>query len=174
MNINDIIPRVIEIMKTSRQAHPTVYSELDTGSIQAYPLFNLIGDAHTKAHTLFTAGRKAGQQHNERDLVETCFVTEVWLTRYHHNPDQHLPINRAQTEGVLFTITRNTAPFETHVKAYHIKRERNKPTELVYLSENTDPRGIMGRAFIAGWRSRAMSTEEVRRLQPQGIHAFLL
>jgi hypothetical protein len=77
-------------------------------------------------------------------------------------------------EGVMFAVARNAAPFSTLVKAYQIKRDKKqKATELVYLSENTDEQGLMGVAFIAGWHSRAMSEAEVRALQPRGMRAFL-
>jgi hypothetical protein len=175
MNTQDLIPKVVEAMKTSRQVRPTIYMELDTGGIQAYPLFNFIGDARTKAHFLFATGREAGLNYAARELLETCFITEIWLTQGERNPTpgHRPPAHIPSMEGVMFAIAKNTAPYETLVKAYQIKRKGGKPTELTYLNENTDPEGLMGVAFIAGWKSRTMTDQEVAARQPQGMRAFL-
>ncbi len=175
MNIQDLIPQVVQSMQISGQVRPTVYAQLDSGGIRSFPLFNFIGDGRTKAHLLFSEGRLVGQKHQEHELRETCLITEVWLTREQRNPN---PGSRPaagipQKEAVMFAIATNSEPYQTLVKLYEIKRKKGKATELVYWNESVDPEDLMGLAFIAGWRSRTMSDAEVRQLQPRGMRAFL-
>ncbi len=176
MNIQDLIPKVVANIKTTGKVRPTVYTQLNAGSIQPYPLLQFMGDSRMKAHLLFAEGRQAGQQHLERDLVETVFITEIWLTQGQRNPNpgERPPTNIPQKEGVMFAIAENNAPFQTLVKAYEIKRgKKGKAEELIYLSESLDPEGLMGVAFIAGWRSRSLSDAEVKALQQRGMRSFL-
>jgi len=74
----------------------------------------------------------------------------------------------------MFAVAVNAEPYQTLVKLYEIKRsKKGKATELVFWNESIDPEGLMGLAFIAGWRSRSMSDAEVQQQQPQGMWAFL-
>ena len=176
MDIQDLIPQVVQSMQISGQVRPTMYAQLDTGSLHRFPLFNFIGDGRVKAHLLFAEGRQAGQKHQDRELRETCLVTEVWLTREERNPtpDNRPPAGVPQKEAVMFAIAANTAPYQTLVKLYEITRgKKGKAVELVFWNESIDPEGLMGLAFLAGWRSRTMSDAEVQQQQPRGMWAFL-
>ena len=73
----------------------------------------------------------------------------------------------------MFATASNGEPYQTLVKLYEIKRKKGKATELVFWNESVDPEGLTGLAFIAGWRSRAMSDVEVRQGEPRGMWAFL-
>ena len=73
----------------------------------------------------------------------------------------------------MFATATNGEPYQTLVKLYEIKRKKGKATELIFWNESVDPEGLMGLAFIAGWRSRAMSDAEVRQLEPRGMWVFL-
>src|ERR1043166_5995427 len=128
MNVQDLIPKVVEAMKTNRQVRPTIYAEFDTGNIQAYPMFNFMGDARAKAHLLFAAGREAGQQNLQHELQETCLITEIWITQGQANPNpgQRPPANIPQMEGVVFALVKNAPPYETSAKVYRIKRDRKQ------------------------------------------------
>jgi len=176
MDIQDLIPQVVQSIQTSGQVRPALYAAFDSGSVHRFPLFNFIGDGRMKAHVLFAEGRQAGQKHRERELRETCLVTEVWLTREQGNPT---PGSRPsagvpQKEAVMFAIAVNSEPYQTLVKLYEIKRgKKGKAVELVSWNESIDPEGLMGLAFIAGWRSRTMSDAEVQQQQPHGMWAFL-
>lgn len=176
MDIQDLIPQVVQSMQTSGQVRPTLYAQLDSGSIHRFPLFNFIGDGRTKAHVLFAEGRQAGQKHQGRELRETCLITEVWLTREQANPTpgSRPPAGVPQKEAVMFAIATNGEPYQTLVMLYEIKRgKKGKAVELIFWNESVDPEGLMGLAFLAGWRSRTMSDAEVRQLQPRGMWAFL-
>lgn len=176
MDIQDLIPQVVQSMQVSGQVRPTVYAAFDSGSVHRFPLFHFLGDGRMKAHLLFAAGRQAGQKHRDRELRETCLVTEVWLTQEQDNPTQslHPPAGIPRKEAVMFAVAVNGEPYQTLVKLYEIKRnKKDKATELVFWNENIDPEGLVGLAFIAGWRSRTMSDAEVRQIQPRGMWAFL-
>ena len=176
MDIQDLIPQVVQSMQTSGQVRPAIYAQLDTGSLHRFPLFNFIGDGRMKAHVLFAEGRQAGQKHQARELRETCLVTEVWLSREERNPTpgSQPPADAPQKEAVMFAEARNAPPFQTLVKLYEIKRgKKGKAVELVSWNESIDPEGLMGLAFIAGWRSRTMSDAKVQQQQSHGMWAFL-
>ena len=176
MDIQDLILQVVQSMQISGQVRPTVYAQLDSGSLHRFPLFNFIGDGRMQADVLFAEGRQAGQKHRERELRETCLITEVWLTREQANPTpgSRPPAGVPQKEAVMFATATNGEPYQTLVKLYEIKRsKKGKATELVFWNESVDPEGLMGLAFIAGWRSRAMSDAEVRQVQPGAMWAFL-
>ena len=177
MDIQALLPMVLRSIEISGQVQPTVYARLmQEESIQAFPFLRFVGDSRTKAHLLFVEGRLAGQERMDRDLIETTFVTEVWMTpesQRNPTPGKRPPASIPHMEAVIFAEAANAAPFQVLVGTYRIKRKQGKVSELALLSENMDPQGLMGLAFIAGWRSRFMSDEQVRRLQPQGMRAFL-
>lgn len=163
--IEDLIPKVVQGYQSAGQLRPTLYAQIDTSTtVQAYPLLHFMGDGRMKAHVLFTEGRQAGQRNQQKQLLETCLVTEVTLT----SPDGSHKI-----DGVMFASAGNGEPFQTVVRVYQTKRKKGKVSELKFLNESVDPDGLMGLAFIAGWHSRALSDEEARALQPRGMRAFL-
>jgi hypothetical protein len=174
IDIADLIPQVIESMKLTGQIRPTVYTELDQGN-PIYPLFHFEGDGRRKAHLLFVAGRQAGQQQRERELVETVFVAEAWLTQGPNpTPGSKPPAGIPHKEAAIFAIATNVAPFQARICIYEIKRKKGKVSELVVFQEETiDPKGLQGVAFLAGWRSRDLSDAQVTALQPRGMCAFL-
>ena len=175
MDIQDLILQVVQSMQVSGQVRPIVDAAFDSGSVHRFPLFNFIGDGRMKAHLLFNEGCQAGQKHQGRELRETCLVTEVWLSREERNPTpgSRAPAGIPQKEAVMFATAINAEPYQTLVKLYEIKRKKGKATELVFWNESVDPEGLMGLAFIAGWRSRAMTDAEVQQMQPRGMWAFL-
>jgi hypothetical protein len=176
INIDEILPQIIATMQLNQQVRPTIYAEIGTG-VQFFPLMHFTGDGRMKAHLLFTEGRARGLRLPEKELIETCLVSEVWLTQGQKNPNPggRPPANVPQIEGVMLALATNGKPFETLVKVYEIKRGANKKAkELVFLNESVDGQGLMGVAFIAGWRSRLLSEEEVRERQPRGMRAFLV
>ncbi len=175
MDIQELIPRVIQGIATNGQVRPTLFAEMSTGNVQPFPLFHFIGDSPTKAHALFTEGRQAGLKRMEQEIRETVLVTEAWLIQEQRNPNPGMEpsANVPPKEAVIFAEATNAQPFHTRVKVYELKRKKGNVQELVYLNENVDPQGPMGVAFLAGWHSRAMSNEEVQQLQPQGMRAFL-
>lgn len=182
MDVVDLIPKIVDQLKSYGQVRPTVYAELQPGGVRAYPLLHFEGDGRRKAHLLFEEGRRAGQAAPERDLVETIFVSEVWLTQGQTNPTSGKtpPAGLPHKEAVLFARALNSAPFQTHLHQYEMKRKsgkqgkQGKVKELVVFGEETiDPQGLMGLAFIAGWHSRTLTMQEVQSLQPRGMRAFL-
>ncbi len=165
MDIQDLIPKVVQSYQDYGHIRPTLYAQVHTSaSAQAYLLLNFVGDGRMKSHQLFVEGRQAGQHHLEQELLETTLVSEATFT----SPDSQQKI-----EGVLFATAANHEPFQSVIRAYAIKREKGKARELKLLSENIDPEGLMGLAFICGWRSRGLSDAEVSQLQPRGMRAFL-
>jgi hypothetical protein len=167
MDIQDLIPKVVQQYRDYGHARPTLYAQLSTSSTpQAYPLLNFVGDGRMKAHQLFVEGRRAGLHHPEQALLETCLVSEA---TFRHSD------SKQQIDGVMFASAPNSEPFQTVIRAYAIKQDKKKgkASELKLLSESVDPEGLMGLAFICGWRSRALSENEVRALQPKGMRAFL-
>lgn len=57
---------------------------------------------------------------------------------------------------------------------YGIQRDNEgKVTGLKLAYENRNVAKRQPLAFIAGWRSRTLSDEEVKQLQPQDIQLFL-
>ncbi|HEY4388849.1 MAG TPA: hypothetical protein VGN34_30735 [Ktedonobacteraceae bacterium] len=175
MNTDEILPKIIQSMQLNQQVRPTIYAQVGA-LLQSFPLMHFAGDGRAKAHLLFTEGRSRGLQQPDRELAETCLISEIWLTQGKNpNPGQRPPANIPQIEAVMLAIAANQAPFQTLVKVYEIKRDnKKKPKELKFLNENVDPEGLMGVAFIAGWRSRLLSDEEVRARQPRGMRAFLV
>jgi hypothetical protein len=181
MEAAELIPKVVEQLKTSGQVRPTMYAQLTQGSPRSYPLLHFEGDGRMKAHLLFVEGRQAGQAASDRDLIETILVSEVWLTKGQNpTPGRRPPAGIPYKEAVLFARALNSAPFQTRLQHYEIKRKsgkQGKPGQIKELvsfgKEIIDPEGLMGLAFIAGWRSRHLSNEEVQRLQPRGMRAFL-
>ncbi len=165
MDIGDLIPKVVQNYRDYGHVRPTLYAQVNTSSTPlAYPLLNFVGDGRMKAHQLFAEGRQAGLRNPEQELLETCLISEATFTH---------PDGQQKIDGVLFASAPNSEPFQTVLRAYSIKRKKGKTSELKLLNESVDPEGLMGLAFICGWRSRAMSENEVHALQPKGMRAFL-
>jgi len=176
MNIDEILPKIIKSMELGNQVRPTVYAQVGA-SLQSFPIMHFEGDARLKSHLLFMEGRVRGLSMQDRELIETCFVSEVWMTQGQRNPTpgHKPPAHINQIEAVMLSIAQNGAPFQTETKMYRMKRDASKKVKsLEPLSVPIIEEGLVGVAFIAGWRSRMLSDEEVRERQPRGMRAFLV
>ena len=141
MDVQVLLPIVLRSIENEGQVQPTVCARLTQESIQAFPFLHFVGDGRTKAHLLFVEGRLAGQERMDRDLIETMFVTEVWMTpenQRNPTPGKRPPASIPHMEAVLEASAQNAAPFQVLVQVYRIKRKKGKVSDLVYLTENID------------------------------------
>jgi hypothetical protein len=190
MNIEDLLPKVIQSIQTNGQVRPTVYAEYripqssdqegqaqpSTVRVESHPLFNFYGDGRQKAHLLFTLGRETGQKHLEQQISEIVFTTEIWLTfgQRNPNPGHRPPATIPSKEAVMLLVVSGQKPYSQAAKIYEIKRDKHKKAkELVLLEDNAPVEGMQAQAFIAGHNSRTMTDQEVAARQPRGMRAFL-
>lgn len=159
MNITDLIPRVVQAMKTTPQLRPTLYAQFSGRSVESWPInVNVFqGTGREKAQTLFTLGREVARrpENNGRSLIESCLVTETWLGDANELGNVrpiNAPANKRQ-EGVMFLVVPNNPPFTPLAHLYIIKRKGGKVSELVFLHESDQITGLLAQAFTAGARS---------------------
>jgi len=154
MDIQDLMLKIVERMQTTGQQRPAIYAETPQG-VESYQIFQP-GGKGVSEDLLFFAGRTAGLKHRDSELIEATFVAEVWrANRDALHLGERPTDSPARVEGVVFLTAKG--------KLTGLK--------LTYENRNVEKRQTL--AFIAGWRSRTMSDEEVKRLQPQGIQLFL-
>lgn len=177
MDIQALMPRVLESIKNNRQVRPTVYAQFkESALVRDYPLMHFVGDSRAKASLLFALGRAQGRANIDKELEAICLVTEMWLTKDRPNPAPGFkpPAHIVQKEAVMFLVANAHEPYAQTAKIYEIKRGKDsKPQELVVFQENAQVEGLLGLAFVAGYRSRAMPDDRVRALMPQGMRVFL-
>jgi hypothetical protein len=173
MDIQDLMPKIVERMQTSGQQRPAIYADTSQG-VESYQIFQF-GGSGVGEDILFFSGRSAGQKHTSSELIEAVFVAEIWRARRDElRPDERPTDSPARVEGVVFLTAKGTPPFAQVERIYDIQRDENgKVTGLMYAYESKNVKSLQGLAFVAGWQSRTMPDEEVKRLQPQGIQAFL-
>jgi hypothetical protein len=173
MDIQDLMPKIVERMQTTGQQRPAIYAETPQGA-ESYQLFQPGGKGVSEA-LLFFAGRTAGLKYRDSELIEATFVAEVWRAHRDAFHSGERPTDSpTRVEGVVFLTAKGTPPFAQVESMYDIQRDREgKVTGLKPAYENRNVEKRQALAFIAGWRSRTMSDEEVKRLQPQGMQLFL-
>ncbi len=77
MDIQDLMPKIVERMQTTGQQRPAIYAETPQG-VESYQLFQP-GGKGVSEDLLFFAGRTAGLKYRDSELIEATFVAEVWL-----------------------------------------------------------------------------------------------
>src|SRR5438045_2200838 len=159
VDIQTLLPKVLRNIESSGQVQPTVYAQIgQEESIQAFPFLHFVGDSRAKAHLLFVEGRVLGQERMDRDLIETAFVTEVWMTpenQRNPTPGKRPPAHIPHLEAVLFASAANAAPFQVLVRAYRIKRKQGKVSDLTLLVLECGPTRLDGLGIHPGRKLRA-------------------
>lgn len=177
MTRDDILPRVLEGLRSAKQLRPTVYAEIEGQERPCeFGILRLQGDAREQSITLFHEGRTAGRQNRTMRLVRIWYASEIWLTEGQRNPTpgHRPPAGVKHLEGLLIAQIEAKAPFTENYRVYEmIRSERGVVEELRDLHAEGEGGFAGGLAWVCGWYSRCLTQQATSTLSALGMRPFL-
>lgn len=163
---------VVQQLSDYGTVQPTVFLQLEAqqgqkSMVQQYRVSPWSGDAPAKAVRLFELGREVGRhpQNRAREVLDLCLISEIWITPGPNpTPGKRPPSHIPSKEGVLFLLVSGTHPQLQAQWVLQIRRRKDHHIQLVPLPPRTAIDTSLVHAFLAGYRSRDLSDEEVQRL----------